>query len=160
MEARAVKSTERYYILRPETVEAYFYLWRLTKDQKYRDWAWDAAQVGDERMVMSNILGYFILPTIDDVDMANWQENDNVVLFLPFDSRSQANAIIERDAGEFPSLFSSFFSLTENGFFCILFWRFVPKDLSPLWQYMYSVLQIFLVRGPFQLQTDLPHPGR
>jgi len=44
VEARAVKSTERYYILRPETVEAYFYLWRLTKDQKYRDWAWDAAQ--------------------------------------------------------------------------------------------------------------------
>ena len=27
-----------YYILRPETVESYFYLWRLTHDQKYRDW--------------------------------------------------------------------------------------------------------------------------
>ena len=48
VEARAVKSTERYYILRPETVEAYFYLWRLTKDQKYRDWAWDAAQVSEQ----------------------------------------------------------------------------------------------------------------
>ena len=49
VEARAVKSTERYYILRPETVEAYFYLWRLTKDQKYRDWAWDAAQVSEQQ---------------------------------------------------------------------------------------------------------------
>ena len=34
-----------YYILRPEVVESYFYLWRLTKDTKYRDWAWEAAQV-------------------------------------------------------------------------------------------------------------------
>eukprot|EP00730_Choanoeca_flexa_P015678 TRINITY_DN7251_c0_g1_i2.p1 TRINITY_DN7251_c0_g1~~TRINITY_DN7251_c0_g1_i2.p1 ORF type:complete len:674 (+),score=200.32 TRINITY_DN7251_c0_g1_i2:273-2294(+) len=35
---------ERYYILRPETVEAYFYMWRLTHEQKYRDWAWEAVQ--------------------------------------------------------------------------------------------------------------------
>ncbi|CBY34739.1 unnamed protein product [Oikopleura dioica] len=33
-----------YYILRPETVESYFYLWRLTKDEKYREWAWDVVQ--------------------------------------------------------------------------------------------------------------------
>ncbi|KAL9879138.1 mannosyl-oligosaccharide alpha-1,2-mannosidase IA [Glossina fuscipes] len=40
-EARALKSSEKYYILRPETVESYFVLWRLTHDQKYRDWGWD-----------------------------------------------------------------------------------------------------------------------
>ena len=33
-----------YYILRPEVIESYFYLWRSTKKQKYRDWAWEAAQ--------------------------------------------------------------------------------------------------------------------
>ncbi|CAL8076213.1 unnamed protein product [Calicophoron daubneyi] len=33
----------RHNLLRPETVESYFYLWRLTKDSKYRDWAWDLA---------------------------------------------------------------------------------------------------------------------
>ena len=38
-------SSPNYYILRPEVVESYFYLWRLTKEQKYRDWAWEAAQV-------------------------------------------------------------------------------------------------------------------
>eukprot|EP00041_Stephanoeca_diplocostata_P003882 m.38912 g.38912 ORF g.38912 m.38912 type:complete len:320 (+) comp14685_c0_seq3:238-1197(+) len=43
-ELTSPKKTERYYILRPETIEAYFYMWRLTKDQKYRDWAWEAAQ--------------------------------------------------------------------------------------------------------------------
>eukprot|EP00760_Papus_ankaliazontas_P019459 PhM_4_TR18027/c0_g1_i1/m.93096/K01230/MAN1; mannosyl-oligosaccharide alpha-1,2-mannosidase len=30
-----------YYLLRPETAEAYFYMWRTTREQKYRDWAWD-----------------------------------------------------------------------------------------------------------------------
>lgn len=44
IEARALKSNEKYYILRPETVESYFVLWRLTHDQKYRDWGWDAVQ--------------------------------------------------------------------------------------------------------------------
>jgi len=43
-EARAIKATERYYILRPETFESYFYLWRLTHDQKYREWGWEAVQ--------------------------------------------------------------------------------------------------------------------
>lgn len=44
VEARAVKSGERYYILRPETFESYFVMWRLTHDQKYRDWGWEAVQ--------------------------------------------------------------------------------------------------------------------
>merc|ERR1711962_1275281 len=47
VEARALKSNERYYILRPETFESYFILWRLTKDQKYRDWGWEAVQALD-----------------------------------------------------------------------------------------------------------------
>lgn len=43
-EAKALRSQEKYYILRPETFESYFILWRLTHDQKYRDWGWDAVQ--------------------------------------------------------------------------------------------------------------------
>ncbi|KAH8399825.1 hypothetical protein KR215_003311 [Drosophila sulfurigaster] len=43
-EARALRSQEKYYILRPETFESYFVLWRLTHDQKYRDWGWEAVQ--------------------------------------------------------------------------------------------------------------------
>eukprot|EP00004_Rigifila_ramosa_P014930 TRINITY_DN3437_c0_g1_i2.p1 TRINITY_DN3437_c0_g1~~TRINITY_DN3437_c0_g1_i2.p1 ORF type:complete len:620 (-),score=132.66 TRINITY_DN3437_c0_g1_i2:17-1600(-) len=31
-----------HYILRPETVEAYFYMWRLTHDPIYREWGWEA----------------------------------------------------------------------------------------------------------------------
>ncbi|CAH1975273.1 unnamed protein product [Acanthoscelides obtectus] len=43
-EARAMKTSEKYYILRPEVIESYFYMWRLTKDKKYRDWGWEAVQ--------------------------------------------------------------------------------------------------------------------
>ncbi|CAG9863645.1 unnamed protein product [Phyllotreta striolata] len=43
-EARALKTSEKYYILRPEVIETYFYMWRLTKDNKYRDWGWEAVQ--------------------------------------------------------------------------------------------------------------------
>ena len=48
VEARALKANERYYILRPETFESYFILWRLTHDQKYRDWGWEAVQVSND----------------------------------------------------------------------------------------------------------------
>lgn len=44
VEAKASRPNEKYYILRPEVIESYFVMWRLTKDQKYRDWAWDAVQ--------------------------------------------------------------------------------------------------------------------
>ncbi|KAG9240026.1 glycoside hydrolase [Calycina marina] len=30
------------YVLRPEVIESYYYAYRATGDQKYRDWAWDA----------------------------------------------------------------------------------------------------------------------
>ena len=36
---------ERMYLLRPETVESYFYMWRLTKDPMYREWGWEVVQV-------------------------------------------------------------------------------------------------------------------
>ena len=44
-EAKAVRQNEKYYILRPEVLETHFYMWRFTKEQKYRDWAWEAVQV-------------------------------------------------------------------------------------------------------------------
>ena len=33
------------YLLRPETVESIFVMWRLTHDQMYRDWGWKVVQV-------------------------------------------------------------------------------------------------------------------
>ncbi|NXD94927.1 MA1C1 mannosidase, partial [Chaetorhynchus papuensis] len=43
-EAMATRLSERYYILRPEVVESYMYLWRLTHDPKYRHWGWEVVK--------------------------------------------------------------------------------------------------------------------
>lgn len=32
-----------YNILRPETVESFFYMWRVTGDPMYREWGWKCA---------------------------------------------------------------------------------------------------------------------
>ncbi|KAJ9464997.1 Mannosyl-oligosaccharide 1 [Diplonema papillatum] len=34
-------ASSRFFLLRPEAVESLFYLWRATKDQRYRDIGWD-----------------------------------------------------------------------------------------------------------------------
>ncbi|XP_008297215.1 endoplasmic reticulum mannosyl-oligosaccharide 1,2-alpha-mannosidase [Stegastes partitus] len=39
-----VKPADRHNLLRPETVESLFYMYRFTKDTKYRDWGWDILQ--------------------------------------------------------------------------------------------------------------------
>lgn len=44
-DAEALTGSNRVYLMRPETVESYFVLWRATHDNKYREWAWDAIQV-------------------------------------------------------------------------------------------------------------------
>ena len=41
-----IQSSNPSYLLWPETVESYFYLWRATHDPKYREWGWEVVQVG------------------------------------------------------------------------------------------------------------------
>jgi endoplasmic reticulum Man9GlcNAc2 1,2-alpha-mannosidase len=36
-----VKPSDRHNLQRPETVESLFYMWRITGEQKYRDWGWE-----------------------------------------------------------------------------------------------------------------------
>ncbi|XP_030637647.1 mannosyl-oligosaccharide 1,2-alpha-mannosidase IA [Chanos chanos] len=43
-EATASRLSDRYYILRPEVIESYMYMWRLTHDPKYRQWGWEAVE--------------------------------------------------------------------------------------------------------------------
>ncbi|KAJ8395881.1 hypothetical protein AAFF_G00027640 [Aldrovandia affinis] len=39
-----VKPADRHNLLRPETVESLFYLYRFTQDKKYQDWGWEIFQ--------------------------------------------------------------------------------------------------------------------
>merc|ERR1719221_1118135 len=36
-----MRASSREYLLRPETLESIFYLYRVTGDEKYRDWSWN-----------------------------------------------------------------------------------------------------------------------
>ncbi|KAL5106212.1 Mannosyl-oligosaccharide 12-alpha-mannosidase IB [Taenia crassiceps] len=44
VDAVGISSNEKRYFLRPETVESYFYMWRFTHDNVYREYAWDVVQ--------------------------------------------------------------------------------------------------------------------
>ncbi|XP_069582319.1 mannosyl-oligosaccharide 1,2-alpha-mannosidase IA [Ranitomeya imitator] len=44
VEAIATRQNEKYYILRPEVIETYMYMWKFTHDPKYRQWGWEAVQ--------------------------------------------------------------------------------------------------------------------
>ncbi|XP_077156899.1 mannosyl-oligosaccharide 1,2-alpha-mannosidase IA [Paroedura picta] len=44
VEAIATRQNEKYYILRPEVIETYMYMWRITHDPKYRQWGWEAVE--------------------------------------------------------------------------------------------------------------------
>ena len=45
-EAQSVGGDDSSYKLRPETVESWFILYRLTHKSQYRDWSWNFVQVG------------------------------------------------------------------------------------------------------------------
>ena len=75
IEAKALKSAEKYYILRPEVIESYFVLWRLTHDPRYRQWGWEAAQALEKHCrTNSGFSGiknvYSNEPTKDDVQQS------------------------------------------------------------------------------------------
>uniref|UniRef100_A0A1L8DR25 alpha-1,2-Mannosidase n=1 Tax=Nyssomyia neivai TaxID=330878 RepID=A0A1L8DR25_9DIPT len=70
-EAKALKTSEKYYILRPETFESYFIMWRLTHQQKYRDWGWEAVQALEKHCRTPN--GY---TGIKNVYMEDPQKDD------------------------------------------------------------------------------------
>ena len=44
LEAEALYSGQKQYLLRPEVVESYFIMWRATHDPRYRQWGWEVVQ--------------------------------------------------------------------------------------------------------------------
>lgn len=49
---------------RPETVESLFYLYRLTKDQRYRDWGWNIFQAFEKHAKVKKA-GYACLRNVN-----------------------------------------------------------------------------------------------
>uniref|UniRef100_A0A1Y1KXH0 alpha-1,2-Mannosidase n=1 Tax=Photinus pyralis TaxID=7054 RepID=A0A1Y1KXH0_PHOPY len=72
VEARALKSSEKYYILRPEVIESYFYMYRLTKDQKYRDWGWQAVEVEYNQRLVFNLIACILTGFRKTLQSTGW----------------------------------------------------------------------------------------
>ncbi|OAD54624.1 Mannosyl-oligosaccharide alpha-1,2-mannosidase isoform B [Eufriesea mexicana] len=88
-EAKSLKNGEKYYILRPETFESYFVMWRLTKDPKYREWGWEAVQALEKYCrVPGGFTGlhnvYLVEPPQDDVQQSYFFAETLKYLYLLF----------------------------------------------------------------------------
>ncbi|GAB0100370.1 alpha-1,2-Mannosidase [Sergentomyia squamirostris] len=93
VEAKALKTSEKYYILRPETFESYFIMWRLTHQQKYRDWGWEAVQALQKHCRTPNGYSgvknvYMEEPQKDDVQQSFFLAETLKYLYLLFSDDS------------------------------------------------------------------------
>ncbi|KAJ8247191.1 hypothetical protein GJAV_G00259790 [Gymnothorax javanicus] len=89
LEAVAVRQNEKYYILRPEVIETYWYMWRFTHDPKYREWGWEAAQAINRHCRVSGGFSgvkdvYSSNPTYDDVQQSFFLAETLKYLYLLF----------------------------------------------------------------------------
>lgn len=89
VEAVAVRQAEKYYILRPEVIETYWYLWRFTHDPRYRQWGWEAALAIEKSCRVSGGFSgvkdvYSPTPAHDDVQQSFFLAETLKYLYLLF----------------------------------------------------------------------------
>ncbi|KAK3516900.1 hypothetical protein QTP70_028269 [Hemibagrus guttatus] len=89
VEAIATRQNEKYFILRPEVIETYMYMWRLTHDPKYRQWGWEAVKALEQHCkVEGGYSGvrdvYSNTPNHDDVQQSFYMAETLKYLYLLF----------------------------------------------------------------------------
>uniref|UniRef100_A0A8C4RKK5 alpha-1,2-Mannosidase n=1 Tax=Erpetoichthys calabaricus TaxID=27687 RepID=A0A8C4RKK5_ERPCA len=89
VEAIATRQNEKYFILRPEVIETYMYMWRYTHDPKYRQWGWEALQALEQHCrVEGGYSGirdvYASHPNLDDVQQSFFLAETLKYLYLLF----------------------------------------------------------------------------
>ncbi|XP_054618603.1 mannosyl-oligosaccharide 1,2-alpha-mannosidase IA-like [Dunckerocampus dactyliophorus] len=89
VEAIATRQNEKYFILRPEVIETYMYMWRFTHDPKYRDWGWEAVQALERHCKMEGGYSgirdvYAAKPNHDDVQQSFFLAETLKYLYLLF----------------------------------------------------------------------------
>ncbi|XP_051501374.1 mannosyl-oligosaccharide 1,2-alpha-mannosidase IA-like [Myxocyprinus asiaticus] len=89
VEAIATRQNEKYFILRPEVIETYMYMWRFTHDPKYRQWGWEAVQALEKHCrVDGGYSGvrdvYANTPNHDDVQQSFYLAETLKYLYLLF----------------------------------------------------------------------------
>ncbi|CAA2983118.1 mannosyl-oligosaccharide 1,2-alpha-mannosidase MNS3 [Olea europaea subsp. europaea] len=73
-----IKPADRHNLLRPETVESLFFLFRITEDPKYREWGWEIFEAF-EKYTKVDSGGY---SSLDDVTTVPPQRRDKMETFF------------------------------------------------------------------------------
>uniref|UniRef100_A0A672FQ56 alpha-1,2-Mannosidase n=1 Tax=Salarias fasciatus TaxID=181472 RepID=A0A672FQ56_SALFA len=89
VEAIATRQNEKYFILRPEVIETYMYMWRFTHDPKYREWGWEAVQALERHCKLEGGYSgvrdvYASTPNHDDVQQSFYLAETLKYLYLLF----------------------------------------------------------------------------
>ena len=63
-------------MLRPETAESYFIMWRITHDEKYREWGWQMIQALDKNCKSKDGGGYSGIRNVWSHSDSNVQKDD------------------------------------------------------------------------------------
>ncbi|XP_062266839.1 mannosyl-oligosaccharide 1,2-alpha-mannosidase IA [Platichthys flesus] len=121
VEAIATRQNEKYFILRPEVIETYMYMWRFTHDPKYRDWGWEAVQALEKHCRLEGGYSgvrdvYASSPNHDDVQQSFYLAETLKYLYLlfseddhlPFDhwvfnTEAHPLPVIRKDQTEIPN---------------------------------------------------------
>jgi hypothetical protein len=95
-----IKPLDRHNLQRPETVESLFYLYRLTKDPKYREWGYEIFQNFVEHAKVVDANGVVSYTSLNDITKSNpadhrdnmesfWLAETLKYLYLLFDDTNQ-----------------------------------------------------------------------
>ncbi|XP_053300694.1 mannosyl-oligosaccharide 1,2-alpha-mannosidase IA [Pleuronectes platessa] len=121
VEAIATRQNEKYFILRPEVIETYMYMWRFTHDPKYREWGWEAVQALEKHCRLEGGYSgvrdvYASSPNHDDVQQSFYLAETLKYLYLlfseddhlPFDhwvfnTEAHPLPVIRKDQTEIPN---------------------------------------------------------
>ncbi|XP_040818860.1 endoplasmic reticulum mannosyl-oligosaccharide 1,2-alpha-mannosidase [Ochotona curzoniae] len=91
-----VKPSDRHNLLRPETVESLFYLYRVTRDRKYQDWGWEILQSFNKHTRVPSG-GYSSINNVQDAQRP--QPRDKMESFFLGETLKYLYLLFSEDAG-------------------------------------------------------------
>ena len=62
-----IHANDYHNLLRPETVESLFYMWRITGEQRYRDWGWEMFESFVQYAQPANGAGFSSLAHVNQI---------------------------------------------------------------------------------------------
>ena len=92
--------TQFYNIHRPETVESLYYMYQATKDEKYRDWAWQIFEAFETYTRLDE--GYAGVKNVDAKRKEDLEYSDKMETFYLAETLKYLFLMFEEGSDPFP----------------------------------------------------------